>query len=70
MGTFQMSILLGFNNSSTLSIKELQENTQLPEKELIRQVQSLLESKLLVIFDKSATSEESTNASESKTNVI
>lgn len=49
MGTFQMSILLGFNNSTTLSIKELQECTQLPEKELIKQVQSLLESKLLLV---------------------
>lgn len=47
-----MSILLGFNNSLTLSIKELQENTQLPEKELLRQVQSLIESKLVVLAEK------------------
>ena len=49
MGTFQMAILLCFNNSVTLSVKDLQENTQLPEKELVKQVQSLLESKLLII---------------------
>lgn len=49
MGTFQMAILLCFNSSATLSIKDLQENTQLPEKELVKQVQSLLESKLLTV---------------------
>ena len=51
MGTFQMSILLCFNNSITLSIKDLQDNTQMPEKELVKQVQSLLESKLIVLSD-------------------
>jgi cullin 2 len=51
MGTFQMSILLGFNNSTTLGIKELQEFSQLPEKELIKQVQSLVESKIVILQD-------------------
>ncbi|RNA16621.1 Cullin-2 [Brachionus plicatilis] len=37
MGTFQMAILLGFNHSAAISLKEIQETTQL---------QSLLESKL------------------------
>jgi hypothetical protein len=55
MGTFQMSVLLSFNNSSSLSVKELQETTQLPEKELVKQVQSLLESKLIIVDDKSNT---------------
>ncbi len=49
MGTFQMAILLCFNNSNSLTIKDIQENIQLPEKELIKQIQSLIESKLLVL---------------------
>ncbi len=47
-----MSILLGFNNSLSLTIKDLQQNTQLPEKELIKQVHSLLEAKLLILQEK------------------
>lgn len=50
MGTFQMACLLGFNQASTLTIRELQEFSQLPEKELVKQVQSLLEAKLLLIY--------------------
>ena len=50
MGTFQMACLLGFNQASTLTIRELQEFSQLPEKELVKQVQSLLEAKLLSIY--------------------
>ncbi|CAF0772886.1 unnamed protein product [Brachionus calyciflorus] len=61
MGTFQMSVLLGFNNSITLTIKELQETTQLPEKELIRQVQSLIEAKLLMIQEKNESNETDNN---------
>lgn len=49
MGTFQMACLLGFNQASTLTIRELQEFSQLPEKELVKQVQSLLEAKLLLL---------------------
>lgn len=67
MGTFQMAILLGFNNSTILSIKDLQETTQLPEKELIKQVQSLLEAKLLLVSDKSANSAIEANTNDSKT---
>ena len=61
MGTFQMAILLCFNNSLTLSIKDLQDSIQLPEKELIKQVQSLLESKLITVND-STKKNESTNS--------
>jgi len=60
MGTFQMAILLCFNNSNSLTVKDIQENTQLPEKELVKQVQSLLESKLIMIAESpenSATNE-------------
>ena len=49
-----MAILLCFNTSVKLSIKELQESIQLPEKELIKQVQSLAESKLVIINDDQA----------------
>ena len=54
MGTFQMAILLCLNNSASVSIKDIQESTQLPEKELIKQVQSLIESKLLIIQSETA----------------
>lgn len=46
MGTFQMAILLCFNERDELTLKDIQEQTQLPEKELIKQIQSLCESKL------------------------
>jgi cullin 2 len=61
MSTFQMSILLGFNSSASLSIKDLQQTTQLPEKELIKQVQSLLESKLLIIQENKLKEETTPN---------
>lgn len=70
MGTFQMSVLLSFNNSPSLSIKELQETTQLPEKELIKQVQSLLESKLIIVDDKSISSTEPLSSDKQPSSVI
>lgn len=55
MGTFQMAILLGFNAvapRSTLTLRELHEFTQLAvDKELIKQVQSLVDAKLLLIVN-------------------
>ncbi len=62
-----MSIMLGFNTTLTLTIKDLLETTQLPERELIRQVQSLLESKLIMIGDKATTSESEPKSSTSVT---
>jgi len=47
MGTFQMAVLLCLNNTLSITIKELQESTQLPEKDLVKQVQSLLDAKIL-----------------------
>jgi cullin 2 len=47
MGTFQMSILLCFNDNDELTVKEIEEQTQLQQKELIKQIQSLIESKLI-----------------------
>jgi cullin 2 len=58
-----MSIILGFNTNLKLTVKELQETTQLPDKELIRQVQSLLESKLIVIAADSCVSSSSSTTS-------
>lgn len=74
MGTFQMAILLCFNNSNSLTIKDIQENIQLPEKELIKQIQSLLESKLLLLVEsaenKAAAATTTTTTSEpAKVNV-
>ena len=54
-----MAVLLAYNNSVKLSIKELQEITQLPEKELIKQVQSLVESKLLLVENGETTNSNS-----------
>ena len=47
MGTFQMAILLCFNDRDQLKVKDIQEQTQLSGKELIKQIQSLVESKLV-----------------------
>jgi len=47
MGTFHMGMMLAFNNSVTLSFKELLENTQLPEKELSKQLQALVDTRLI-----------------------
>jgi len=48
MGTFHMGILLPFNNSESLSLKELLETTKLPEKELVKQLQSLIDVKIII----------------------
>ena len=42
-----MGVMLPFNNSCTLSFRELMESTQLPERELLKQMQVLVEAKLL-----------------------
>jgi len=47
MGTFQMAILLQFESSNTLTFKEIQESTQLNAEQLSRNLQSLIEAKLL-----------------------
>ncbi|XP_072027035.1 cullin-2-like [Amphiura filiformis] len=45
--TFQMAILLLFNNQESMAYGEVRENTQLNEKELNKTVQSLVDVKLL-----------------------
>ncbi|XP_050388623.1 cullin-2 [Patella vulgata] len=47
MGTFNMAILLMFNDVDKLSFKEIQQFTRLPEKELTKYLQSLLDIKIL-----------------------
>ena len=47
MGNYQMAILLCFNERDQLKVKDIQEQTQLAGKELIKQIQSLIESKLV-----------------------
>ena len=43
-----MAVLLPYESEDVLSLKELQATTQLPEKELEKQVQSLVEAKILL----------------------
>lgn len=47
MGSFQMAILLLFNNSDIQTFHDIRENTNLPEKELIKQLQTLLDTKIV-----------------------
>lgn len=51
MGTFQMAILLCLNATTTITVKDLLESTQLPEKDLIKQVQSLIDAKIITLID-------------------
>lgn len=67
MSSFQMAILLGFNNSLSLSVKDLQQTTQLPEKELIKQIQSLLDAKLLIMADKNTAENATEGDNQSET---
>ncbi|XP_052251215.1 cullin-2-like isoform X2 [Dreissena polymorpha] len=47
MGSFQMAVLLLFNSSLRLSHSEIRDHTHLGDKELVKQLQSLVEAKLL-----------------------
>ncbi|KAJ8313728.1 hypothetical protein KUTeg_008289 [Tegillarca granosa] len=47
MGTFHMAVLLLFNNCDCLTFKDLLDNTKLPSKELSKQLESLLETKII-----------------------
>ncbi|XP_052826531.1 cullin-2 [Octopus bimaculoides] len=48
MGTYHMAILLLFNNAESLTFRELMDSSQLPEKELSKQLQVLVESKIIL----------------------
>ena len=43
-----MAVLLLFNTNDSISMRDIGEHTQLPEKELIKHVQTLLDAKILV----------------------
>uniref|UniRef100_A0A8D2NHU4 Cullin 2 n=1 Tax=Zonotrichia albicollis TaxID=44394 RepID=A0A8D2NHU4_ZONAL len=45
--TYQMAVLLAFNNSETVTYKELQDSTQMNEKELTKTIKSLLDVKMI-----------------------
>ncbi|TRY89170.1 hypothetical protein DNTS_018083, partial [Danionella cerebrum] len=45
--TYQMAVLLAFNNSETVSYRDLQDSTQMNEKELQKTIRSLLDVKIL-----------------------
>ncbi|ETE72642.1 Cullin-2, partial [Ophiophagus hannah] len=45
--TYQMAVLLAFNNSEIVSYKELQDSTQMNEKELTKTIRSLLDVKMI-----------------------
>uniref|UniRef100_A0A8C6SED0 Cullin-2 n=1 Tax=Neogobius melanostomus TaxID=47308 RepID=A0A8C6SED0_9GOBI len=45
--TYQMAVLLAFNNSLTVSYKELEDGTQMNDKELQKTIKSLLDVKML-----------------------
>lgn len=47
MQTFQMAILLLFEKTNDLSGRDIQESVQIPEDQLIKQIQSLVDAKLL-----------------------
>uniref|UniRef100_A0A8C7T8J0 Cullin-2 n=1 Tax=Oncorhynchus mykiss TaxID=8022 RepID=A0A8C7T8J0_ONCMY len=46
--TYQMAVLLAFNNSETVCYKELQDSTQMNEKELQKTIKSLLDVKMIL----------------------
>lgn len=51
MGTFSVGILLQFNSAEQISFQDLEEATRLPERELGRQAQLLIDGKLIVSDD-------------------
>ena len=48
MGTFQMSMLLTFNNAESQTLSDLITATSLQEAEVVKQVQTLVDAKLLL----------------------
>ncbi|XP_033762061.1 cullin-2-like isoform X2 [Pecten maximus] len=49
MGTFHMAMLLLYNTCDRLTFTELMDNTKLPEKELVKQIQGLIDTKLVIV---------------------
>jgi predicted transcriptional regulator len=48
MGSYQMAILLLFNEHQQLTLDEIEETTKINLKELEKQIISLIENKLLI----------------------
>lgn len=48
MGTYQMAILLLFNQHEQLTLNEIEESTKINLKELEKQIISLIESRILL----------------------
>jgi len=48
MGTYQMAILLMFNEHQQLTLNEIEETTKLNTKELEKQIGNLIENKILL----------------------
>ncbi|ELT99573.1 hypothetical protein CAPTEDRAFT_175514 [Capitella teleta] len=55
LGTFHMALLLPFNSSHSVSFRDLVDISRLPEKELLKQVQVLLDAKIIVSNESTAT---------------
>ena len=48
MGTYQMAVLLQFNDHEQLTVNEIEEATKLNTKEVEKQISSLVEAKFLL----------------------
>ena len=48
MGTYQMAVLLQFNDHVQLTINEIEEGTKLNVKEVEKQISSLIDAKFLL----------------------
>ena len=47
MTTFQMAVLLAFNGSDSQTVTELLASTSLQEPELVKQIQTIVDAKIL-----------------------
>lgn len=45
--TYQMAVLLAFNSGETVGYRELQDSTQMSEKELVKTIKSLMDVKMI-----------------------
>ncbi|KAH9488657.1 Cullin-2, partial [Bulinus truncatus] len=55
MSTFQMATLLPFESSDSLHFSDIRTSTDLPEKELVKQLQTLVDTKILLTNDNIVT---------------
>jgi len=62
MGTLQMALLMPFNSCDTISFQDLVATTTISTKEAQKQLQSLVESKLLLVSESASNSEVDENS--------